>query len=111
MASASFGARVNEPNIVTLSRTRKMDVAARAAPRLLTSAALTASVLDGAARVPKIWAKRISFHTPIGTLTSVVVANVIKPGEGAFISRLIVSVALATMYVAVYKAQMIPNGA
>lgn len=46
----------------------------------------------------------------MGTFTNVVVANVKRPGAGAFTSFAIVSVPFATMYVAAYKAQMMPKG-
>lgn len=104
MISDNLGASVKEPKMVTLSRKRKIAVAARATARFCTMAGRATSrapaAATGAARVPKIFANRISFHTPRGTFTAVVERNVIMPVDEALIALPMVSVPLATVKVA-----------
>lgn len=57
-------------------------------------------------------AKRISFHTPRGTLIVNVEAKTIgsRMGDVGIVSLVIVSAPLATAYVAAYNVQMRPKG-
>lgn len=101
--------------MVTESRRRNIAVAALAAPRFDLTAlfamfgCIAVAVLESFL-MPYTWANFMSFQTPSGTFTRVVVAKVIKPAAEASNFLHIVSDPLATVYVAAYSVQIRPNG-
>ena len=100
---------MNDPEMVIPSRNRKIAVAApetvRGDDRRKESTAPLLQLLNNSA-------KRMSFHTPKGTLTAKVDAKTIgsRVGDARMVCFVMVSTPLATTYVAAYNDQMRPKG-